>query len=159
MYKRLRPLNDPASRQEAQGYAASEGAGLCACMGCQSAAGTYPTQWLPDIAATDPACARHDFAFDEPLDLDLLSNWLGSVAFFHGAQVLRLQGRVFIQGEDLPFEIHSQGQGRHTLLPLALTGGQGRVSRLEFITRDLPRSTIETALEQTRQALACAEPH
>lgn len=108
---------------------------------------------LPVGASHTHAFESHGFVFDEPMDWDLLSNWLGSVAFFHGPQVLRLKGLVFIDGDDAPYAIHGMRHLVHEPSRLSLARPSDGVSRIVFITSGLARSTLETALERTRQAL------
>lgn len=108
---------------------------------------------LPADASHTHAFESHGFMFEEPLDWDLLSNWLGSIAFFHGPQVLRLKGLVFIDGDDAPYAIHGMRNLVHKPSRLSLARPPDGVSRIVFITSGLTRSTLETALERTRQAL------
>lgn len=107
----------------------------------------------PAGASHTHAFESHCFVFEEPLDWDLLSNWLGSIAFFHGPKVLRLKGLVLIDGDDAPYAIHGMRHLVHEPSRLSLARPSDGVSRIVFITSGLARSTLETALERTRQAL------
>jgi len=107
----------------------------------------------PVEASHTHAFESHGFVFEEPLDWDLLSNWLGTVAFFHGPKVLRLKGLVFIDDDDAPYAIHGMRHLVHEPSRLSLARPSDGVSRIVFITSGLARSTLETALERTRQAL------
>lgn len=127
----------------------------CACHG-QGLPDPQAAAWASAASGCAHGVESQDFLFHEPLELDLLSNWLGSIAFFHGPQVLQLRGLVHIQGEGSPFEIAGLRQAPR---PLVLASPPNAVSHLVFLTRGLPRATIEDALARTPQALAGAAPH
>lgn len=99
------------------------------------------------------AFESHCFLFAQPLEWEVLSNWLGSVAFFHGAQVLRLKGLVFVEDEPVPYAIHGIRNLVHEPAPLPSARPSDGVSRIVFITTGLDRSTLEAALERARPAL------
>lgn len=99
------------------------------------------------------AFESHCFQFAQPLEWDVLGNWLGSVAFFHGAQVLRLKGLVFVEDEPVPYAIHGIRSLVHEPAPLPSARPSDGVSRIVFITTGLDRPTLEAALERARPAL------
>lgn len=87
------------------------------------------------------------------MDWDLISNWLGTVTYFHGPKVLRIKGVVSIEGDDAPYAIHGMRNVIHEPSRLPQNGSHDGVSRIVFITSGLSRSVLETALDNTRQAL------
>lgn len=96
----------------------------------------------------------HSFQFSESLDWDLIGHWLGSIAFFHGAQVLRIKGLVFIDTEDTPYALHGTRHVLHEPTRLAHLETTDRTSRIVFITSGMARDTLANALEQARDALS-----
>lgn len=141
-----RTLSDPPDLPPV--FSASHGTHRCACHGHTSEPCRHSA-----IDSHTQAFESHSFVFDTPLEWDLLSNWLGSVAFFHGRQVLRLKGLVFIGGNEMPYAIHGMRHLVHAPQPLSLAGPTDGLSRIVFITSGLARAPLEVALERTRQAL------
>jgi G3E family GTPase len=81
-------------------------------------------------------------AFDEPLDGAELSNALQLLAQLYGGKLLRVKGIVNVKDQPNPFVIHGV---QHIFYPpdsLQQWPSESRTSRLVFITKDLPESTL-----------------
>jgi G3E family GTPase len=81
-------------------------------------------------------------AFDEPLDGGELSNALQLLAQLYGGKLLRVKGIVNVKEQANPFVIHGV---QHIFYPpdsLQRWPSESRTSRLVFITKDLPESTL-----------------
>jgi G3E family GTPase len=103
---------------------------------------------------------RHDarigtvcVTLDQPPDGPALMAWLENLVATHGERLLRIKGILHLRGQDRPVAIHAV---RHLLHPpvrlKAWPEGEPRLSRLVFITRDLPRTVIEDGLRAVRNA-------
>lgn len=106
-------------------------------------------------ACDDPSCAHPDhqhghlhgissfcLTFDEPLEGAEMSNALTLLAQLYGPKLLRVKGILNIKGQDNPFVVHGV---QHIFYPpdtLSAWPGTDRRSRLVFITKDLPETTI-----------------
>jgi G3E family GTPase len=104
---------------------------------------------------------RHDariqsyvLTFDAPLDWNVVSNWLGGLAFFHGDKLLRMKGLLNIKDEAAPIAVHAVQHLFHTPTELTAWPDNDRRSRLVFITRDLARDVIDAAFHAARAAQA-----
>jgi G3E family GTPase len=97
---------------------------------------------------------RHDarihgfcLVLDEPLPWDGVSTWLEVLTMTRGANVLRVEGILNLQGEERPMAIHGVQHLFHPPVRLAAwPEGDTRQSRLVFILRDLDRATVENGL-------------
>jgi G3E family GTPase len=81
-------------------------------------------------------------AFAEPLEGAEMSNALSLLAQLYGPKLLRVKGILDIKGQEKPFVVHGV---QHIFYPpdtLTRWPGPDRRSRLVFITRDLPESTV-----------------
>jgi G3E family GTPase len=81
-------------------------------------------------------------AFDAPLDGAELSNALQLLAQLYGGKLLRVKGIVNIKDQPNPFVIHGV---QHMFYPpdtLQRWPSESRTSRLVFITKDLPETTL-----------------
>ena len=102
----------------------------------------------------DAACAHPDhvghlhgiqsfcLSFAAPLDGNEVSNALTLLAQLYGPKLLRMKGILDIEGQAKPFVVHGV---QHIFYPpdtLSAWTGSDRRSRLVFITRDLPESTV-----------------
>jgi G3E family GTPase len=106
---------------------------------------------------------RHDshiksfvLTFDEPFDWDVVSNWLGALAFFHGDQLLRMKGILHVKDEAGPVAVHAVQHLFHTPTPMSAWPDHDRRSRLVFITRGLSRELIQHGLHKAQTDLAAA---
>ena len=80
--------------------------------------------------------------FDGPLDGGELSNALQLLAQLYGGKLLRVKGIVNVKEQANPFVIHGV---QHIFYPpdsLQRWPSESRTSRLVFITKDLPESTL-----------------
>lgn len=96
----------------------------------------------------DRRIRSHSFVIDQALDWETVSNWLGSVAFFYGKQVMRIKGVVRLTDEGGVLAIHGVNGLLHE--PVFLTNCQYLTdkSQFVFITCDLGREPIEAALRR-----------
>lgn len=115
---------------------------------CQQHSGCSHETHHAGTCSHDRRIQSHSFVIDGPSDWELVSNWLGSVAFFHGKQVLRIKGVVCLKGEAGMLAVHGVNGLLHE--PTLLTNWQGaeRRSQFVFITCDLGREPIEAALRR-----------
>jgi G3E family GTPase len=90
--------------------------------------------------------------FDKELDGSGLSLGLQTMAASYGDKLLRVKGIVSVQGQSKPFVVHGV---QHVFYPpdvlkdwpKAADGTPDKRSRFVFITKDLPRATIEKHLK------------
>lgn len=131
-----------------------------------------PKAKIPDVAGWLNAAAfeehdhhhhdpnRHDAAIsafcvtlDAPLDWPALAMWLEMLIASRGENLLRIKGILNLKGQDRPVAIHAV---RHLMHPPAKLAAwpvnDPKTSRLVFITRDLPRATIEDGLRAFQAA-------
>ncbi|MPS29106.1 MAG: GTP-binding protein [Alcaligenaceae bacterium] len=100
----------------------------------------------------DAGIRTHAFRFDQPLDWERVSAWLGGLAYFHGDALLRMKGLLNLRNESAPVAVHAVQHLFHDPVTLAGWPDEDRDSRLVFITQGLDREVIADAL-----ALAMAE--
>lgn len=100
--------------------------------------------------AHDARVRSHVLTFDTPLDWEVLSHWLGSLAFFHGERLLRIKGLLAVEGESGPVAVHGVHHLVHEPVQLRAWPDADRRSRIVFITWDLGRDAIEAALHRAR---------
>jgi G3E family GTPase len=102
----------------------------------------------------------HCITLEAPLEWDVMSSWLGAVAFHHGADMLRLKGLADVCGEAGPVVVHGVQHRLHppeTLPAWPARPSDGgptnaeRCSRFVFIMRDVPRETLLAHLAQARR--------
>lgn len=125
---------------------------------CAHCGGTHARDDLTNRAsAAGPADApphggvqAHCIRIEEPLDWDVVSSWLGTIAFHHGERLLRLKAIVGFRGEDAPVAIHGVRRWLNEPEPLPHWPDADRSSRFVFIVRDLPRMILVKALEAAR---------
>jgi G3E family GTPase len=118
------------------------------------------SRWLA-AAADDPPHDhhhhdpnRHDarigavcITLDQPPDGPALLAWLETLVATHGERLLRIKGILHLQGQDRPVAVHAVRHLLHPPVPLnAWPADEPRLSRLVFITQDLPRAVIEDGL-------------
>lgn len=97
---------------------------------------------------------RHDdhirafcFAIDTPLTEDQLSTWLEVLMSFMGENILRVKGILNIKDEPKPLVIHGVQHIFHPPIPLPEWPTDDHRSRIVFITRDVSKEVVESALE------------
>ena len=98
--------------------------------------------YLPGESHHDAGIRSHSLVFDQPLDWAEVSDWLGGIAYFHGASLLRVKGILDIRGESAPIAVHGVHHLFHSPTALESWPGDTRESRLVFITQDLDRSAL-----------------
>ena len=101
----------------------------------------------------DARVRSHVFTFEAPLQWELVSNWLGSLAFFHGERLLRVKGLLSIAGEPGPLALHGVRHLVHEPVTLRAWPDEDHRSRIVFITCDLSREALESALRRAREGL------
>ena len=69
------------------------------------------------------------------------------VRMTYGTKMLRTKGILNIAGEDLPFVVQGVNHEFYPVENLDAWPSDDRRSRLVFITKDLPRATIEKHLK------------
>ncbi|MDR3532907.1 MAG: GTP-binding protein [Rhodopila sp.] len=97
---------------------------------------------------------RHDarigafcITLEQPLDWQGVAMWLEMLVASKGEHLLRVKGILNLKGHDRPVAIHAVRHLMHPPVKLAAwPDGDGRTSRIVFITRDLPRAVIEDGL-------------
>jgi len=100
-----------------------------------------------DPAGRDARIEAFCLTLDGPLPRAEVVAWLERLILTHGAAMLRMKGILHLQAQDRPVTIHSVVHLLHPPMPLAAwQDGNPRCSRLMFITRDLPRATVEAGL-------------
>lgn len=90
--------------------------------------------------------------FDKPLDGNALSLALQTLAQAYGEKLLRVKGIVTVDGQTKPFVVHGV---QHIFYPPDVLqdwpkradGERDKRSRFVFITRELPRETVEKHLK------------
>lgn len=108
-----------------------------------------------DVNRHDDHIASFCIVIDEPIAWDVFKAWYEELAEKEGDALLRVKGIVNIQGASSPFLVHCVQSTQHAPTPLASWPDADRRSRIVFITRDLPRATVEKNL---RERLAQAPP-
>lgn len=101
----------------------------------------------------DARVHSHVFTFATPLEWELVGNWLGSLAFFHGERLLRVKGLLSIAGETGPVALHGVRHLIHEPVTLRAWPDEDERSRIVFITCDLGRDELESALCRARAGL------
>ena len=103
---------------------------------------------------------RHDtsieafcLTFDQPLHWQGIGTCLEMLVATRGESLLRVKGILNLVGQERPVAIHGVQHMFHepVLLP-AWPEGDTRQSRIVFITRDLPRESVETGLRAFEDA-------
>lgn len=89
--------------------------------------------------------------FDEPLDWRTVALWLDSLVAIHGKQLLRIKGIIDVEGIAEPIVIHAVQHLFHPPARLKSWPGPKRQSRIVFITQDVPRVSIESALRRAQE--------
>jgi G3E family GTPase len=131
---------------------------VCHTHGEQACADCAPLTLLPGNDGPHRAdVAAHCIALEAPLEWDVLSSWLGAVAFHHGDDLLRLKGLVDVQGEDGPVVVHGVQHRLHPPEILAAWPVRAeptnteRHSRFVFIMRNVPREALLAHLAEAQR--------
>ncbi|ALS59364.1 CobW family GTP-binding protein [Pandoraea norimbergensis] len=127
--------------------------GTTACTDC------VPRRLLPgDDTPHRADVTAHCITLETPLDWDVLSSWLGAVAFHHGNELLRLKGLVDVAGEAGPVVVHGVQHCLHPpeILPAWPRRAEGAAnteqrSRFVFIMRNVPREALLAHLTEAQR--------
>jgi G3E family GTPase len=102
---------------------------------------------------------RHDdrihatcLTYDEPIDWDSFSLWLGSLVRYRGEDLLRIKGILNVIGEEKPVAVHGVQHVFHPPARLPSWPSEDRRSRLVFIARDIDRAFLEQSFRKYREA-------
>jgi len=83
--------------------------------------------------------------FDEPMDWSTVALWLDSLVANCGEKLLRVKGILDVTDIPEPLVIHAVQHLFHPPVRIKEWPEGRRESRIVFITKDLPRSTVEAA--------------
>ena len=93
---------------------------------------------------------RHDrgigsfcLTFDQPIGWEKFAAIMMELIAAHGAEILRVKGLLNVTGRSEPLVIHGVQHLFHPPVLLPKWPSEDRRTRMVFITRDLPRETIE----------------
>lgn len=102
----------------------------------------------PDVNRHDDHIRAFCLTREEPIDWAKFVVWIEMLITLRGADLLRIKGILDIAGSDQPVAVHGI---QHLFHPPALLpgwDGQGRRSRIVFITRDLERDWLERSMRE-----------
>jgi G3E family GTPase len=89
--------------------------------------------------------------FDAPLHWEHVANWLDALVIGHGDDLLRVKGILNVVGREKPIVVQAVQRLFHPPFELPQWPGDGRASRIVFITRGLSRDYVATVLDTIRQ--------
>ena len=108
----------------------------------------------PDINRHDDRIRATCLTFDEPIDWESFSLWMGSLARYRGEDLLRVKGILNVAGEERPVAVHGVQHVFHPPARLPHWPTEDRRSRLVLITRDMDRAFLEQSFAKYRAAAA-----
>lgn len=94
----------------------------------------------------DDRIHAHCFTLEAPIDLGRFEAWLELMAALMGENMLRIKGILNLAGRERPTVIHGVQHIFHPPVELDAWPDEDRRSRLVFITRDIPRESLESLL-------------
>ncbi|KAA0015286.1 GTP-binding protein [Salinicola corii] len=94
----------------------------------------------------DDHILAHSFTLDTPIDLARFESWLDLMLALMGENMLRIKGILNIAGRDRPTVIHGVQHIFHPSVELDAWPNEDHRSRLVFITRDIPRESLESVM-------------
>ena len=100
-----------------------------------------------DVNRHDDSIRAYCLRYDEPLPWEPFVGWIRTLIATHGEKLLRIKGIVNVAGQDKPIAIHGVQHLFHDPARLPDWPDGDTRSRIVFITRDLPRETVERLLE------------
>ncbi|MFN3881290.1 MAG: CobW family GTP-binding protein [Nitrincola lacisaponensis] len=100
-----------------------------------------------DVNRHDDRIRAFCFAIETPLTEEQLTTWLEVLMSFMGENILRVKGILNIQGQSKPLVIHGVQHIFHPPVSLPDWPTDDQRSRLVFITRDIGREVVESALQ------------
>jgi G3E family GTPase len=106
----------------------------------------------PDVNRHDDRIRATCLTFDEPIDWEAFSLWMGSLARYRGEDLLRVKGILNVAGEEMPVAVHGVQHVFHPPARLPHWPTDDRRSRLVLITRDMDRGFLEQSFAKYREA-------
>jgi G3E family GTPase len=111
-----------------------------------------------DVNRHDARISAFAITRDKPVSWAALSGWLDALADLRGEDLLRLKAIVAISDRpEQPVVLHGVQHVFHPPVLLPEWPSEDRRTRMVFITRDLPRETIETSLAAFEAAVEQAD--
>jgi dihydroorotase len=108
----------------------------------------------PDVNRHDDRIRAFCITRVQPISWAALSTWLDGLAAMRGDDLLRLKAIVALSDRpDQPVVLHGVQHLFHPPVLLPEWPSEDRRTRMVFITRDLPRETIETTLAAFEEAV------
>ena len=108
----------------------------------------------PDVNRHDDRIRAFCITRERPISWAALSTWLDGLAAMRGDDLLRLKAIVALSDRpDQPVVLHGVQHLFHPPVLLPEWPSEDRRTRMVFITRDLPRETIETTLAAFEEAV------
>jgi len=108
----------------------------------------------PDVNRHDDRIRAFCVTREQPISWAALSTWLDGLAAMRGDDLLRLKAIVALSDRpDQPVVLHGVQHLFHPPVLLPEWPSEDRRTRMVFITRDLPRETIETTLAAFEEAV------
>jgi G3E family GTPase len=102
-----------------------------------------------DVNRHDARVRAYCVTIEEPVAWDAFAQWLELMAALRGEQMLRVKGLVAIaEAPERPMVVHGVQHIFHPPVKLDAWPSADRRTRLVFITRDLPRETIDSTLRK-----------
>ena len=114
-----------------------------------------------DVNRHDDQIRAFCFTVDDPIPIQVLTDWLDVLLSLMGPSMLRIKGILNVEGRDTPIVIHGVQHVFHPMVPLDAWPGEDRRSRIVFITRAVERETIEStfSLFSAVDAIRAQEAH
>ena len=113
----------------------------------------------PDVNRHDDRIRAFCITREQPISWAALSTWLDGLAAMRGDDLLRLKAIVALSDRpDQPVVLHGVQHLFHPPVLLPEWPSEDRRTRMVFITRDLPRETIETALAAVEERPSSQSP-
>jgi G3E family GTPase len=110
-----------------------------------------------DVNRHDDRISATCLTFDEPIDWEAFSLWMGSLARYRGEDLLRVKGILNVAGEERPVAVHGVQHVFHPPARLPHWPTEDRRSRLVLITRDMDRAFLEQSFAKYRASAAPAQ--
>jgi len=108
----------------------------------------------PDVNRHDDRIRAFCITREQPISWAALSTWLDGLAAMRGDDLLRMKAIVALSDRpDQPVVLHGVQHLFHPPVLLPEWPSEDRRTRMVFITRDLPRETIETTLAAFEEAV------
>ncbi len=99
-----------------------------------------------DVNRHDASISAFCLIYDKPIDWTAFGIWLSMLLHDRGEDVLRVKGLLNVVGVAAPVVIHGVQHLVHPPVHLDAWPDADRRSRIVFITRGLPRQTVEQSL-------------